>query len=147
MAVNSKIGRALDLLAVLAADGIFWDTDPVAKWYPDFEIELLKTLGLTGFVLPETSDYSPESREQRATHKTSVFFAVMAPIVSGSFDEGDVVIAKAESLQAKFYKKQFLDGSFSIACTDARFEPVMSADYAKQYNTWCAILKMELIVL
>lgn len=148
MPATSKIGKALELIATQAAVGITWDTAPQARWYPDFEIEQLKPLGLTGFVLPETSDYEPINRAQTATQLPSVFFAVMAPIVSGSFDEGDEVVQVAELIQAKFYKKQFIGGGgLSVACTDTRFEPAMSSDFAKQYNQWCAIVKMEVRVV
>lgn len=144
---NSLIGKALEMLAEQAAVGLSWDTDPIAKWYPDFEVNVLKSQGLTGFVLPETADYLPESRQQKPTQKANVFFAVMHPIEAGSFAEGDVVVARAEALEAKFYRRSFSDGSIAVACTDARLEPAVSAEYAKQFNMWCAILKMELIVL
>jgi hypothetical protein len=72
MPATSNIGKALELIASQAAVGITWGTAPQARWYPDFEIDKLKPLGLTGFVLPETSDYEPISRAQSPTQLPSV---------------------------------------------------------------------------
>ncbi len=144
----SMIGQAMTLVAdemedILAID---WDTLPEPRWYPDFEVDKLKPSGLTAFVLPETSDYMPESRQRRPKQRLSIFVAVMAPIQTGDFSEGDLVVEAAELIEAYFYRQQLVDSGFSVAVVDCKFEPAMSSDFARQHNIWCSIVKMEVDV-
>jgi hypothetical protein len=144
--MGSMIGRALSVIASDMAGVADFETAPAERWYPDFEADKLKPLGLTAFVLPETSEFQPESRQRRPKQRLAVFAAVVAPILEGTFAEGDAVVEVAELVEAYFYRQQIVESGLSIAVLDCKFEPAMSSDFARQHNIWCSIVKMEVEV-
>lgn len=146
MAVTSKLGLALSAIAsaIGSVPGITWGTSPAAKWYADFDNDSLKSAGLTAFVVPAASDYQPVSRGRSAKQLPEIWVAVFKPMSADSLDEGDAVIVVAEAIASALYEQRVVvSGQVSAVCTEAKFDPAISADYAKQFNLWCCLLKLE----
>lgn len=146
MAVSSKIGKALELVAstIGALAGVTWGTAPSAKWFPDFERAKLEEMGLTAFVCPAVSESDPASRANTPRQRLSAEVGVFKPMADQAFDSGDAVMVVAEAIEVALHRKTITSGSSVIACTEARLDPVISAEYAKQYQLWCAIIKLEI---
>lgn len=145
MAAVSKIGKCLETIvaAITSLSGVTWADAPRAVWFPDFDRE--DFTGLTAIVLPVESESQPHSRSAQPRQMPSVHIAVLKPRLSAdTFDSGDAVVNVAEKIVETFHKRRVSGASRSIVCTDARLEPVVSAEQAKQLNLWCSYIKLEL---
>ena len=142
----SKVSAALDLIAsqVAAVDSVDWDTTPAMKWYPDFTREVIESQGLTAHIVPAIGESDPISRKTTPRKKLAVEVAVMRPMQSLTLAEGDSVVKAAEAIVELLHKKTIVQGSTRLDCTDARIDPIVAADFAKQHAIWCSIVKLEI---
>ena len=121
-----------------------WGTDPVAVWFPDFEsMAAVKALGLTAVVIVPELVQRLEMRGGTTTREPALHVAVMGPMTAGTFAEGKVIVDKAEAVAAALIGTRLTAGMDYAVCVESQTQPVISADYARQYSLWVSYLKLS----
>lgn len=137
------------LVAMVAAElgtlaGVTWGTAPTAVWYPDLERAELKRGGLTALVIPVDATPEPVTRGRLGSQRgLSVHVAVIQPISDGTLAEGGVPVESAELIVEQFLQRRVANEVAWAVCMEAKLEPIVSAEYAKQYGLWVSYVKLE----
>lgn len=143
---KSLILDAMETLAFEIEESSNWFSSARVQWYPDLERADLRSGGPVAIVLPPTATADPGTRGKLGGRALlDLHVAIIAPIEAGTMEEGDEVIQRAESLAVSLAntQRELLDGPGVLAIVDVTIEPVMVADYAKQFNLWVSYLKLE----
>lgn len=130
---------------ITGLDGITWDTDPIPVWYPDLSREALKDMGLTALVVVPKVAIDRLSRGKRAGEVEAHVCVIKSMANDGSDEwaDGELVVNAAELIAFDLLTAGIAD---LAAGSKADQEPVISADYARQYRLWVSYLKFELFL-
>lgn len=143
---KSLILDAMETVAYEIEESSAWFNPPRVQWYPDLDRNDLRTGGPVAIVLPPSATSDPGNRGKIGNRQLlDLHVAVVAPIVAGTVEEGDEVIQRAEALAIAFTNstRELQEGPGFLTIIEAMLEPVIVADYAKQFNLWVSYLKLE----
>lgn len=143
---KSAILEAMEALAYEIEESSTWFNPPQIQWYPDLDRKDLRTGGPIAVILPPTATAAPVNRGKTGNQmQLDLHVAIVAPIVAGTLAEGDAVILRAADVATLLVHSRLplaTAGRF-LAVLEAEIDPVIVADYAKQFNLWVSYLKLE----
>lgn len=147
--------RAKEILDAIVAritplDDVVWETNPYAVWYPDFERTELGEQGLTAIVFTPIVTFERHTRRSTLAGDYSAHIAVVAPMdnytsQAAKIAAGEVVVNAAEAIVRNLLTQGIFAHEFA-APMKIDNEPVISADFARQYKLWVSYLKCEIVV-